>query len=99
LRRAAIQYPGDRQYRGASISGLSGRFDATERDMAIGSLVRDSIFFRNVRRALRDIEESNFGMCLHCEEEISPKRLAAVPWTPFCIQWIPVRIRRTRTIR
>ena len=25
-------------------------------------------------------------MCLHCEEDISPKRLAAVPWTAFCIQ-------------
>jgi DnaK suppressor protein len=23
---------------------------------------------------------------LHCEEEISPKRIAAVPWAPFCIQ-------------
>jgi len=25
-------------------------------------------------------------VCLHCEEDISPKRLAAVPWTAFCIQ-------------
>jgi DnaK suppressor protein len=59
---------------------------ATEREMAIGSLVRDSNLLRNVRRALRDIEEGSFGMCLRCEEDISPKRLAAVPWTPFCIQ-------------
>jgi DnaK suppressor protein len=22
---------------------------------------------------------------VHCEEEISPKRIAAVPWTPYCI--------------
>ena len=22
----------------------------------------------------------------HCEEDISPKRVNAVPWTPFCIQ-------------
>ena len=41
---------------------------------------------RNVRRALRDIEGGSFGVCLHCEEDISPKRLAAVPWTPFCMQ-------------
>jgi len=59
---------------------------ATEREMAIGNLVRDSHLLRNVRRALRDIEEGSFGVCLHCEEDISPKRLAAVPWTPFCIQ-------------
>ena len=24
--------------------------------------------------------------CLHCEEEIKPKRLDAVPWTKFCIR-------------
>src|SRR5580692_2084549 len=59
---------------------------ATEREMAIGNLVRDSNLLRYVRRALRDIEEGGFGVCLHCEEDISPKRLAAVPWTPFCIQ-------------
>jgi DnaK suppressor protein len=59
---------------------------ATDREMAIGNLVRDSHLLRKVRRALRDIEEGTFGVCLHCEEDISPKRLAAVPWTPFCIQ-------------
>jgi DnaK suppressor protein len=59
---------------------------ATDREMAIGNLVRDSNLLRNVRRALRDIEEGSFGVCLHCEEDINPKRLAAVPWTPFCIQ-------------
>src|SRR5580658_439274 len=58
---------------------------ATDREMAIGNLVRDSNLLRNVRRALRDIEEGSFGVCLHCEEDINPKRLAAVPWTPFCI--------------
>jgi DnaK suppressor protein len=59
---------------------------ATEREMAIGNLVRDSNLLRNVRRALRYIEAGSFGECLRCEEDISPKRLAAVPWTPFCIQ-------------
>ena len=24
--------------------------------------------------------------CLHCEEEIKPKRLDTVPWTKFCIR-------------
>ena len=28
----------------------------------------------------------SYGVCLHCEEDISPKRLAAVPWTAYCIQ-------------
>jgi DnaK suppressor protein len=39
-----------------------------------------------VRGALRRIDEGVFGVCLHCEEDINPKRLNAVPWTPFCIQ-------------
>jgi DnaK suppressor protein len=58
---------------------------ATERELAIRSLDRDSVLLRNVRAALDRIEEGSFGVCLHCEEDISPKRLAAVPSTAFCI--------------
>jgi DnaK suppressor protein len=59
---------------------------ATERELAIRNLDRESQLLRNVRAALRRIDEGSFGVCLHCEEDISPKRLAAVPWTAFCIQ-------------
>jgi DnaK suppressor protein len=59
---------------------------ATERELAIRSLDRDSNLLRKVRAALGRIEEGGFGVCLHCEEDISPKRLVAVPWTTFCIQ-------------
>src|SRR5580698_3941564 len=58
---------------------------ATERELAIRSLDRDSNLLRNVRAALDRIEEGSFGVCLSCEEDISPKRLAAVPSTAFCI--------------
>ncbi len=58
---------------------------AAERELAIRNLDRDSNLLRNVRAALRRIDEGAFGVCLHCEEDISPKRLAAVPWTPYCI--------------
>ena len=58
---------------------------ATERELAIRSLDRDSNLLRNVRAALDRIEEGSFGVCLHCEEDISPKRLAAVPFTAYCI--------------
>jgi DnaK suppressor protein len=59
---------------------------AGERELAIRNLDRDSILLRNVRAALRSIEEGSFGLCLDCEEDISLKRLAAVPWTSFCIR-------------
>ena len=59
---------------------------AAERELAIRNLDRESNLLRNVRSALRRIDDGSFGVCLHCEEEISPKRIAAVPWAPFCIQ-------------
>ncbi len=58
---------------------------ATERDMAVGVLERESARLSEVRAALRRIQLGTFGICLDCEEEISPKRLAAVPWTSSCI--------------
>jgi DnaK suppressor protein len=59
---------------------------AAERELAIRNLDRDSNLLRNVRSALGRIEDGSFGICVHCEEEISPRRLAAVPWAPFCIR-------------
>lgn len=58
---------------------------AAERELAIRNLDRESRLLTQVRGALRRIDEGNFGTCLHCEEDISIKRLNAVPWTPFCI--------------
>jgi len=58
---------------------------ATEREMRVGNLERDSALLRDVRSALGRIETAMFGSCLSCEREISSKRLAAVPWTPRCI--------------
>jgi DnaK suppressor protein len=58
---------------------------ATERELAIRSLDRDFNLLRNVRAALVRIEQGSFGVCMHCEEDISPKRLAAVPSTALCI--------------
>jgi DnaK suppressor protein len=59
---------------------------AAERELAIRNLDRESNLLRNVRAALRRMDEGMYGICVHCEEEISPKRLNAVPWSPFCIQ-------------
>jgi DnaK suppressor protein len=58
---------------------------ASERDMAIGNLERDSARLVEVRDALHRIDAGTFGLCAGCEESINPKRLAAVPWASFCI--------------
>jgi DnaK suppressor protein len=59
---------------------------AGERELAIRNLDRESNLLRNVRTALARIADGSYGVCLHCEEDISPKRLNAVPWTSYCIK-------------
>lgn len=59
---------------------------ASERDLAIRNVDRESTLLRQVRAALRRIHDSSFGACIECESAISPKRLAAVPWAERCIQ-------------
>ena len=59
---------------------------AGERELAIRNLDRESSLLRSVRGALARIADGSYGICLHCEEEIKPKRLDAVPWTKYCIR-------------
>jgi DnaK suppressor protein len=59
---------------------------AAERELAIRNLDRESQLYRQVRAALRRIDEGTFGVCVHCDEEISPKRLQAVPWAAYCLK-------------
>ena len=59
---------------------------ASERDLAIRDVDRESTLLRQVKAALRRIQDGSFGNCIDCDAEISPKRLAAVPWAPRCIQ-------------
>jgi|SRR5580692_5407704 DnaK suppressor protein len=58
---------------------------ASNRDWAMGNLERDSNRLREVRAALQGIDAGTFGICVGCQEDISPKRLAAIPWASSCI--------------
>ena len=58
---------------------------ANDRDYAMSTLQRNSDRLREVRDALRRMEVGTFGFCAACEEEINPRRLAAVPWACFCV--------------
>src|SRR5882724_11684260 len=58
---------------------------AGERELAIRNLDRESNLLRNVKGALGRIADGSYGVCLHCDEDIKPKRLDAVPWTKYCI--------------
>ena len=59
---------------------------AGERELAIRNLDRESSLLRNVRSALARIADGSYGICMHCEEDIKPKRLEAVPWAKYCIK-------------
>ena len=59
---------------------------ASQRALAVCQLDREFDQLRDARAALRRIEEGNFGTCQECDDDIHPKRLAAVPWAKFCIR-------------
>ena len=59
---------------------------AGQREFAARSLERQTKVLGQVQAALERIHDGEFGICLDCEEPISPKRLAAVPWAAYCLQ-------------
>jgi DnaK suppressor protein len=58
---------------------------ASDRDLAMGNLERNSSRLREVQAALRRMDKGLFGVCAECEENINAKRLAAIPWATLCI--------------
>ena len=58
---------------------------ASERDLAICNVDRDSAVLRQVRAALGRVSDGSFGTCIDCESPIGQKRLVAVPWASRCI--------------
>jgi DnaK suppressor protein len=58
---------------------------AAEREMAVRGLDRDSVLVRHLRAAIERLNNGSYGKCADCEEEISPKRLKALPWAELCI--------------
>jgi DnaK suppressor protein len=58
---------------------------ASERDLAIQHVDRESALLREVKAALQRVRDGGFGDCAECGSAISPKRLAAVPWAALCL--------------
>lgn len=57
----------------------------TEREMAVRDVSVRHALLRKVEGALKEIDVGTFGRCVLCDEPISEKRLAAVPWSPYCV--------------
>jgi len=58
---------------------------AGQREFAARTLEREAKSLMQIGAALKRIDDGAFGICLDCEEPISPKRLAAVPWAAYCL--------------
>lgn len=58
---------------------------ANERDLTVERLNRETFLLRQVADALDRIAAGEYGTCLECEEPISAKRLAALPWAALCL--------------
>ncbi len=59
---------------------------AAERELVVLSRDLESVLLREVRSALDRIPDGSFGLCLNCDEPISPRRLEAVPWASHCLR-------------
>ena len=55
------------------------------RELAVTSLNREATLRRSVAMAVTRIEDGSYGACVYCGNDISSRRLEAVPWTPLCI--------------
>ena len=58
---------------------------AGQREFAARTLEREAKSLRQIGAALKRIQGGEFGICLDCEEPISPKRLAALPSAAYCL--------------
>jgi DnaK suppressor protein len=52
-------------------------------NQALAAQLRNEL--EEVERALAKLDESTYGLCETCGEQISPARLEAMPATRFCI--------------
>jgi DnaK suppressor protein len=39
-----------------------------------------------VEDALKRVADGTYGKCVVCGKTIAPARLAAIPWTPYCLE-------------
>lgn len=56
-----------------------------ERNFSHRLCSREKLLIRKIERSLQDIENGDYGLCQHCEEDISVKRLKARPTARYCI--------------
>ncbi len=51
--------------------------------LSLSNAERDALL--QIDAALKRVARGEYGFCRSCQKEIGKKRLAAIPWTPLCI--------------
>ncbi len=59
---------------------------STSKDSLFEQISQQGTILRMVEGALRRIADGSFGICASCEDEISARRLEALPWTQYCLR-------------
>jgi DnaK suppressor protein len=55
------------------------------KEFLFGQTNNDRFILQLVNEALGRIKSDDYGLCVHCQQEIQQKRLEAVPWARHCI--------------
>lgn len=58
----------------------------TERNFELRIRDRERKLIAKIQESLQKIDDGTYGICEHCDEEISEKRLIARPVTTLCIK-------------
>lgn len=74
-----------RRLESAMDSGDQALFDL-EREMGISLQEMRNRERQMIEEALSSLDEGTYGLCGECEEEISEKRLGAMPFARYCIE-------------
>lgn len=58
---------------------------AANQDVAATTLEIRSQMLKEIERSLQQMAAGTYGICEGCDQEISPNRLKAIPWTRYCL--------------
>jgi RNA polymerase-binding transcription factor DksA len=60
--------------------------DTDSQDVSLGLMANERHLLAQVTAALQRVEQGTFGTCTICGKSIGKERLAALPYTPYCVE-------------
>lgn len=77
-----VRTPGDL----SDIPTHSADRDSEGLDKEVAMITNEREMLEAIEAALERMEAGTYGRCANCHVEISPTRLKAIPYTPYCKQ-------------